>query len=256
MRSILLAFGRTLRSLARREVLWHLLWPGLVATVLWIAVGILSWSALVALVMRWLVEWFGGWLDASTVAGAVTLIFVKLAIALAFVPLIYLTAALIVATVALPMMLERVARRDYPDLELRRGGSNTGSVVNALGAGGLFLVGLLVSLPFWLLPGVGLVVSVVLTGWLNQRAFGYDALMLHADPAEMRHLRTALKMPMLVLGGGAALLAYVPLVNIVAPAFAGLAFVHFLLEALRRERGAAGVTLLDPAQPTLPRTTS
>lgn len=249
MRAILLAFGRSLRSLGQRDVLWHLIWPGLVATLLWTTVAVLSWTAIVTAVVGWVegLSWVGPWLSGSELAAGALLIAVKLAVALAFIPLIYVTAAVVVAVVALPLMLERVARRDYADLELRRGGSNAGSVWNALVATVLFLGGLLVSLPFWLIPGVGLVVSVLLTGWLNQRAFGYDALMLHADREELARLPRDLRMPMLVLGGGSALLAYIPLVNLVAPAFAGLAFVHFMLEALRRERQQRGVTILDPA---------
>ncbi|NMG63861.1 hypothetical protein GPA19_02725 [Azoarcus indigens] len=248
MRDILLAFGRALRSLARRDIFWHLVWPGIAAALVWLVIAIFSWTALVAAVMGWIEGWalIGGWLNGSEVFAAVTLIMVKITIALAFVPLVYLTAALLVAAIALPMMLERVAKRDYIDLELRRGGSNLGSAWNAVLASALFLAGLLISLPFWLIPGVGLLASVLLTGWLNQRAFGYDALMLHADGEEMRRLRTTQRMPMLVLGGCCALLAYIPVVNLVAPAFSGLAFVHLMLETLRRERLRNGVTLLDP----------
>lgn len=259
MPGILLAFGRSLRSLGRRDVLWHLLWPGLVATAVWTTVAVLSWSVIIATLMGWVegLGWVGTWIGSSDFIAAVVLVLVKLAVALAFVPLIYVSAAILVAVVALPMMLERVARRDYADLELRRGGSNLGSIWNALWAMLLFVTGLLLSLPFWLIPGVGLVVSVLLTGWLNQRAFGYDALMLHADREELARLPKALRMPMLVLGGSSAMLAYIPLVNIVAPAFAGLAFVHFMLEALRRERAAHGVVVLDaaPTGNTLPRMT-
>jgi uncharacterized protein involved in cysteine biosynthesis len=150
-----------------------------------------------------------------------------------------------VAVVALPLMLERVAVHDYADLEQRRGGSNAGSAWNGIVAGVLFVVGLIVTLPLWLIPGLGLVATVALTGWLNQRAFGYDALMLHADRGELARLPRLLRQPMLLLGGACALLAYVPFVNFVAPAFCGLAFVHFMLESLRRERAARGVTVLD-----------
>jgi hypothetical protein len=59
---------------------------------------------------------------------------------------------------------------------------------------------------------------------------------------------------MMVLGGSCAMLAYVPFVNLLAPAFSGLAFVHFLLETLRRERAARGVSIVDAVRPALPRT--
>ena len=34
----------------------------------------------------------------------------------------------------------------------------------------------------------------------------------------------------------AGLLAFIPVINLVAPAYAGLAFIHYCLETLRRER--------------------
>ncbi|NMG44900.1 hypothetical protein GPA22_14330 [Aromatoleum toluvorans] len=247
MRNILLAVGRALRSLGRKGVFVHLVWPSVAALVVWTTVAVLSWSTLVDAIVHWIQGWafVGEWLATTDLGAAATLVVVKIALALAFLPLIYVTAALLVAVFALPMMLERVAQRDYGDLEQRRGGSNLGSAWNALVAGALFLLGMLVSLPLWLIPGAGLVASVVLTGWLNQRAFGYDALMLHADREELLRLPRVQKASMLLLGGGCALLAYVPVVNLVAPAFCGLAFVHFMLEALRRERAERGVTILE-----------
>lgn len=256
MGEIFLALGRSLRSLMRADIFWHLIWPGIAAAVAWTVVGVASWAAIIDALMGWIggLSWVGSWLEGSEVAAGIVLILVKIAVFLAFIPLIYVTAAVLVAVVALPLMLERVARRDYADLEQRLGGSTAGSAWNALMATVWFLCALILSLPFWLIPGVGLIVSVLLTGWLNQRAFGYDALMLHADQDEFRRLRSDQRMPMLVLGGGTAMLAYVPVVNLVAPAFAGLAFVHFMLESLRRERITHGVTLLDPALPDSSRT--
>lgn len=257
MREVFVAFGRALKSLGRRDIFFHLVWPGVLATALWIGIGIMSWGPLTTGLMSWIEgwAWVGGWLQASEMVAAVVLVLIKVSVVLVFVPLIYVTAALLVATIALPLMLERVGRRDYADLEQRRGGSNMGSAWNAVLASLQFLGGLLLSLPFWLIPGVGLVAPVLLTGWLNQRAFGYDALMLHADKQEMERMREEQRMPMMVLGGGSAMLAYVPFLNLVAPAFAGLAFVHYLLEALRRDRATRGVSILDaePAPPSLPR---
>lgn len=83
----------------------------------------------------------------------VTLVLIQIAVGLAFVPLIYVTAALIVATIALPLMLERVSRRDYADVEQRHADSNLGNAWNSILAGILFLLALIVSLPFWLIPG-------------------------------------------------------------------------------------------------------
>ena len=82
---------------------------------------------------------------------------------------------------------------------------------------------------------------MVLTAWLNQKAFGYDALMLHADRQEMRNLPRARRDSLWALGGLCALLAYVPVVNLLAPAFSALVFVHYMLIALGRAREGAQV---------------
>lgn len=252
MSALLLAIGRALRSLGRRGVLWHLLWPGLVAALIWLLVGILSWGVLIATVLDWVLGWpgLGAWLSSSEAATAVLAVLVKIAVFLLFVPLIYITAAVLVGAVALPLILEKVSVAEYGDLELRCGGSTLGSVWNTAAAATLFVCALLLSLPLWLIPGLGLVITVALTAWLNQRAFAYDALMLHADADELAALPRVHRLPMLTLGGLGALMAYVPVFNILAPAFCGLTFVHFMLEALRRERAEHGVTLLDPEPQT------
>jgi len=248
MWDMFVALGRSLRSLARMDVFWHLIWPGIVSALLWITVAVFSWATLVGIVMARIQEfgWVGDQISASVWAAGIVLVLVKLAVALAFVPLFYVTSAVLVATVALPMMLDRVARRDYSDLEQRRGGSNLGSIGNTLAALLWFALLMVASFPLWLIPGVALVVPVLAIGWLSQRVFSYDVLMRHADRDEFVRLRRELRPKMLLLGGGTSLLAYVPVANVVAPAFSGLAFIHFLLEALRRERHERGVSVLDP----------
>ncbi|MDR2260807.1 MAG: EI24 domain-containing protein [Azoarcus sp.] len=240
MHNILLALGRSLRSLLRFDIFGHLIWPGIVSALLWIVVAVLSWAALVDNIMNRLGEmgWgLGDIISASAIVTGFVLIMVKIVVALAFVPLFYVTSAALVALVALPLMLDRVAQRDYTDLEQRHGGSNAGSIANTLLAILCFVLIILASLPLWLIPGVALIAPILAIGWLNQRIFGYDALMRHADRDELIRLRKEQYPSLLLLGGATTLLAYVPVLNIIAPALSGLAFVHFLLEALRCERG-------------------
>ena len=249
MKDIFLVYARAVKSLTERGVLWHLVWPTLVAMVVWLILGIVLWDPMVAGVMSWIGQWdwVSARLDSSEVGAAAVLVLVKIALAVLFLPVIYVTAALLVAVIALPLMLEKVAKIRYGDLEMRRGGSNTGSAINAVVAVAVFIVGIVLTLPFWLIPGVGLVASILLTAWLNQKAFGYDALMLHGDREEMPRLRREHRTALLGLGTGCALLAYIPFVNLFAPAFCGLAFVHYLLEALRRDRSGRGWVIADSA---------
>ena len=97
---------------------------------------------------------------------------------------------------------------------------------------------LIVTLPLWLIPGLGLILPWLLSAWLNQRAYRYDALMQHADRDEFARLVGTHRGKLLLVGLGAGALNYIPLANLFAPAFAGLAFVHYCLETLRGMRAA------------------
>ncbi|MDD3354620.1 EI24 domain-containing protein [Zoogloea sp.] len=238
MKTILLSYFSAARSLARPGVLWHLLWPTLVATVLWTGLLIGSWGTLAGLGndLMTAIPLVGPWLASSDGVLMVALLMFKIGLVMLALPIIYVTAAFLVAAIALPLMTERVAATDYADLQRRGGGSQIGSIWNALTSVLQFLVLLLLSLPLWLVPGVGLVISLILTAWLNQRAFRYDALMAHADRFELKDLPSRQSSALFGVGMVGAVLAHVPLVNLFAPALSGLAFVHYLLSALRVAR--------------------
>jgi hypothetical protein len=235
MHELLTAFGKATRDLTRGDILWHVLWPPVVAAILWGAVGILIWAHGLALMAQivpqlpwagW--EWVAHW----------AAVFLLLA---AFATLIYLTALFLVAVVVLPYLITYVASRDYPDLA--RYGENAlwRSLINTLVAGGVFLFGGLASLPLLLVPGAVLVLPLFWTAWLNQRTFRVDALAEHAAGAELTQLVKAKKSLFYLAGTGCALLAHVPLVQLVAPVFTALVFVHLGLAALREQRSLKGI---------------
>lgn len=241
MTEVLNAYGRALRSLLQPAIFWHLLWPTALSAIIWIVVAWLSWDTVGAGIERLFNE--VGWLnwilqrwDDSALAAT---IFVKVVLGLLLIPLIYSTAMLIVAVFALPLMLERVAASDYPDLEQRRGGTLAGSVGNALLAAGVFMVGWVITLPLWLIPGMAIILPVLLSAYLNYRGYSYDALSLHGDAEEIRRTIARERGQLYLTGIIAGLLVYIPVINLVVPAYAGLAFIHYGLESLRRARHAA-----------------
>lgn len=238
MKTVLLSYFSAVRSLTRPGVLWHLMWPTLAAAILWIALLAGTWTRLVDLGTQLItgMPLVGGWLASSEGALMAALVMFKIGLVVLALPIIYVTAAFLVAAVALPLMADRVAAQDYADIARRRGGSQPGSVWNALVSVLQFLLLLILSLPLWLIPGVGLIISLVLTAWLNQRAFRYDALMAHADAVEMKALPARHASSLFGVGLLGAAMAHVPFVNLFAPALSGLAFVHYLLSALRVER--------------------
>lgn len=235
MIEVFAAFIRAARDLTQRNILVHALWPPLVSLAAWSALAVALWEPAQATLAAMLPDW--SWLTSSWVSGWL----VNAILLMALAPLVYFTTLMLVATVALPLMMTVVAARDYPDLS--RYGSNVvwGSVVNTLLAGLVFVLGWLITLPLLLIPGVLLVMPLAWAAWLNQRTFRFDALAEHASADERRRVIARCKPQLLLAGGGAALLVYVPLVNLLAPAWAALVFVHLCLSALRRLRAEEGV---------------
>lgn len=238
MIAVLQAYLRALRSFSQPAILWHLLWPTLLAFVLWGVIAWWAWDQVAALVARafaelaWLHDIALRWEASSWIAA----LLVNIVLTLLLIPLVYGTALFIVAVFALPLMIDRVGARDYADLERRRGGTLWGSAWNALVAVVLFMLGWIVTLPLWLIPGVGLFLPLLLAAYLNQRAYRYDVLAEHADRQELRALIAREKGNLYLMGLVAGLLAYIPVLNLIAPAYAALAFVHYCLNALRHYR--------------------
>lgn len=237
MLEVFAAVSKALRDLTRLEVLWHALWPPLAALLLWLVVGIAAWDHGVALMTSivpqlpwsgW--EWVAQW----------AAVFLLLA---AFAALVYITAILLVAVFALPLLINLVAAHHYPDLG--RHGENVfwGSLGNTLGAAAIFLLGSLAMLPLLLIPGALLVLPLLWSAWLNQRTFMFDALAEHATRSEMHRLAERDRKSFYMAGLATAAAAYVPLLNLLAPAFAALVFVHLGLATLRRRRQEGGVVL-------------
>jgi len=128
-----------------------------------------------------------------------------------------------------------VAERDYPELARENGGGLIGSLWNAVVAVGLFVGLWLVTLPLWLI-GIGVIVPFVAAAYLNQRLFRYDAIAEHASADEMAMLFRQEQGGWWGLGLLTGLLQFVPLLNLLGPVFAALAFIHFGLARLARQR--------------------
>jgi hypothetical protein len=191
-------------------------------------------------------------------------------------PLLVIVSLVAVAVLMAPAMLKLVARRRFPVLEMRRGGSFAGSLFVSLSATLVALVALVVSIPFWLIPPVVLVVPPLIWGWLTYRIMSYDMLADHASQEERRsivrqHRLVLLAMGILAgyLGAAPSLLwisgvMFVALAPLLAPvaiwvytlvfAFSALWFAHYLLAALqqhRSEQEAAAADALATVQSTV-----
>jgi CysZ protein len=231
--SLLFALGNVLHP----RMLWLMLWPVMISLAIWGTVAIAFWAQLVATLAAFINEWLlSAQFLASYDLSAWALFVAKAMILIGLVPLIQLTALLILGVFGMQAMVDHVARRAYPGLARRQGGSFAGSVWNSVVAL-LGLVGLgLLSLPLWVFPPLWPLIPVAIMGWVNQRVLRYDALAEHGDGQEMAQVFHNTRGSLYVLGALLALIAYIPLVGFFAPVLFGLAMIHYLLAGLQALR--------------------
>lgn len=222
------------------RMLWLMLWPMLVALALWGSAAIFLWASLALRIAAWLqrgLEYALAWTHLDL--GSAALVAANVLLFLAFVPLVYLTALVILSIFGMEKMVEYVAQRSYPALERRHGGGMLGSAWNSVVA----LIGLIglgaLTLPLWFFPPLWPVIPLLILAWVNQRLLRYDALAVHADRREMAALSRRRRGGLYLLGLLLALAAYVPILGFFAPVVFALAFIHYLLGALQSERATA-----------------
>ena len=236
MENLFKALGNALLSLFHPKILGLTLLPVLLAFVFW---GSLSWwfwqdwvigvghllaqTPLDEYLLRHEMHWL---------AASVTTV---LLILLLF-PVVLVTALLVTSVLAMPLMVKHVAAHNYPRLEQIRGGTVLGSLWNALVATVIFILLWLVTLPLWLFGLPAVVLPVLLSAYLSQRLFRYDALAEHASAAEFERVLERAGIRLYVLGAILSFIQFVPLLNLFSPVYIGLAYIHFCLGELQQLR--------------------
>ena len=230
------AFSGAARSLVHPIILAILLVPTVVALAIWIGVGWAYWDTWTSGIRSAVVDhasfsWTANW-DVSRVAT-----WLAAAVVLAMLaPFVILTALLIATVFAMPMLVRHVAKSSYPNLARRHGGTVIGSIWNATAAIFLFTLLWIVTLPLWLLGPLAVCLPLLLSAYLNQRLFRYDALSDHADAAEMARIFEVARGRLFLLGLVTGVIYFIPPFNLIAPVFAALAFIHLCMDELQRLR--------------------
>ncbi len=236
MTSVFTALLEALKTLFSPKMLTLILWPMLLSVLLWGGAAIYFWADWVArmnlLVQMTPVEqWVATGMLAIMSHYLISFILIML-----LLPVIYVTALVITAVFVMPMMVNHVARKYYPELERLQGGSTAGSVWNTLLAISIYCLGWILLLPLWLFSPFAIVLPVILFAYLNQRLFRYDALAEHASREEFDQIIERSTGKLYLLGAATGLLQFIPLLNLFSPVYIGLAFIHFCLADLKKLR--------------------
>jgi hypothetical protein len=152
-----------------------------------------------------MLEWMTSMLGANFRTGIAALIVIALTI-----PVVVAFTLVLVGLWITPAIVTMVSRRRFPTLERRHGGSWWLGLFASLAftVGALLMV--MVTLPFWLIPGLALVLPPVIWGWLTARVMGFDALAEHASQPEREAILRAHRWPMLIMGIVCGFLCGVP----------------------------------------------
>jgi len=239
MNAILNALARAFVSLLHPKMLWLMVWPVIVALVLWVTLAVLYWGEAAQWIAAQLHHWPAyEWAVSVWPLKLVAAWFGWILLLLLFVPAVLITAVMITSIVSMPAMVAHVGGRDYPGLVRRKGGTFAGSFWNAFAALMLFALLFAVSLPLWLVPLLWPVLPIALFGYFNQRVFRYDALAEHATAAEIAEIVHRHRGGLFLLGVALALVGHIPVLGLLMPVYGGLAFIHYGLERLGELRSA------------------
>ncbi|MEO8836408.1 MAG: EI24 domain-containing protein, partial [Caldimonas sp.] len=228
--------------------------------------GVRAWLDAVALL-----DVLFAWLRSIGGAGWASVIAPLVIVALA-VPVFVITALLVAALLMTPAIVRLVAARRFPALEKRRGGGFWSSLGWSLGCTAVAALALVVSIPFWFVPPLVLVLPPLIWGWLTYRVLAFDVLAAHASRDERATLLRAHRWPLLGIGiacgamsaapsllwaASALALVFAPFLILVSIwlytlvfAFSSLWFAHFLLAALQRLRASDTAHAAAPGAPS------
>jgi hypothetical protein len=211
------------------------------------------------------------WLDQIS-GGAFRPVIGPLVVVALSVPVLLITALLLVASVMMPVIVTLVAQRRFALLDRRRGAGWWRSLLHSLAATALAFGALLATLPLWLFPPLALLLPPLIWGWLTSRVMAFDALADHASNEERQILVADHRWQFLGMGvvagflGAAPSLVWVtgamalPMMPLLVPlfvwaytlvfAFAALWYAHYSLDALAAMRLRREMPR-QPAEPAL-----
>jgi CysZ protein len=184
-------------------------------------------------------SWF--WTQAPVVLSQILAVVILI---VTIVILSYLFCLILLSTLLVPLLLPLVVDQNYPGLLKGGKASFSGCLVNAGLSFLKYSLGLVLTLPLWLLPGMAFFLTAFWNGYLAGQVFPVDVLDGWATVEEQREIRADKRVGHFSLGLITSMLFFVPVINLCAPALMALAFIHYDFQALSNLRKRS----LGPAQ--------
>jgi hypothetical protein len=256
------AFWRAaITCLHPRVLLWSLLPLAVAASAVGLA-GWAYWEAALDAVRSTLDAWTMGdavfrWLHSVGAPEMRALIAPMVVVALS-VPAVLVLSLLLVAALATPAVVRLVVGQRFAGLRALRGASGLQALLWSLACTVAALLGLVLSIPLWLVPPLVMLLPPLIWGWLTCHVLAFDVLAHHASAAERRAILRGRRWTLLAMGvmcgylgalpsllwtAGTMALVLAPFVALLATwmytvifVFAACWFAHFCLAELQRLR--------------------
>lgn len=193
--------------------IWFLsLIPLLIAVVLWAGLWFFLWDTIVLILSNAVSSmespiWLPTWLPTKTV-------WISLVILLLSLPLVMMTALLLVNVLGTQTVAQRVAKQyNVPLIKysvLESSANTIGSIWHSIWVLSVLGVLWILSLPMWFVVGLGLVIQLLLMAWANTRLFSRDVLLDFADKSTRDAVIKLHRTTLFGLGLIASLPAFLP----------------------------------------------
>lgn len=234
--------GRAFLDLFRPKILMLLFVPPILSFILWGGVAYLYWDEILKIaqaysdrflfsgdIPTWVIQWLG--LTSDSVATAVAAAIAVLLL----IPLGLVTSFALTGILAMPVVLATVGR-DYSNLEKKGKLKFSSSLKNLILSSLIYLIFWTLTLPLWLVPGLGFALPLLLNGYLNYRLFTYDALADYANRDEIEALLKKHRLDFLILGVILSIPLLFPPFFFILPIYSALVFTRYSLIKLERFR--------------------
>lgn len=150
-----------------------------------------------------------------------------------------LAAASVMVT---PIAVKFISERYFPHLEKKGQNINTVSTYNALKVSAIFVLGWLITLPFWLIPFMSIGLSLFWGAYVFAHMSRVDAIVEHATTAERQYILSQYKNGFWLIGFVCSALSLIPFVGLVMPVFSIIVCTHYGLQALDNYRKQSNTT--------------
>lgn len=243
--SVIESFTKSFGALLDGRILIRVLLPFFIAGFICLILLISTWSSGIVFFESLLqsLGWFSSallklqeWLDLAILGFLAGIIFIFIVFIFFYFVILILTSLILV-----PLLLPVIEAKYYPELKSLNSSnikkmSFIKSAFNSLKYALIYLFWLLVSLPFFLIPGAQILISFFLNSYLVKSLFPMDVFMDYVSNEEFVAIKEKYNSEFWQLSFINNSLLYIPVLNLIAPVIMTLSFSLFGLGVVKNLR--------------------